>query len=217
MNNPVRCLLLTVLVVSTGCAVRAPPESVTASDTVTDGGAESPVEQTVPDRAYRRHDDPATTPTPPPASPRSDVNVTVVQRQVVTELDDLRRGLAPAVFEDPRLSAFARKKSYHMAANDYVGHQPPDGDRTLKWLKDAGYECGAFGETLLQTAWKAPIEELDGQTITTESGLAQEVVAGLADSPPHKQLLLSARYHTTGVGIYVTEDGTVYATILLCS
>lgn len=167
--------------------------------------------------AYDQPDENVETPTAIASGPREDIAVTAVQRLVVSELNALRGRDTPTVFEDPRLSGVAQRKSIHMAKHGYFGHERPDGGDTLDWVGGTGYDCVNFGETLLKTYWKQPLTGLNGTKIQNESTLADHIVTSLARSPSHRAILVDSEYRTTGVGLYVTDDGTVYVTILMCN
>ena len=204
-------LILAVAVLTAGCAVRPPAEP--------SGGAGVTVvstnETTTP--AYGQSGEEVTTPTAIPQSDRDDVDVREIQRLLVPTLNDYRSGVAPPVFEDKRLSRIARKKSHHMATHDYVRHERPGGGDTTDWLDETDYACLSFGETLLKTHWNQSLYSLDGRKIADEGRMAAHIIELFDNSASHRTALLDATYRTVGVGVYVTADGAVYVTILLCN
>lgn len=199
-------ILLVVMVMSAGCSVR-PPGDV---ESHTPGGTPQVSRVSEPNDAV-------VTPTPPSRGPREDIDVARLQRLLLAELNEFRAPRASPVLEDPRLSLVARNKSHHMATEGYFGHEGPDGKDVSDRLNEAEFSCLKETDTLLRTYWKTPIRGLSGGTLTNESSLAEYVVASFANSPPNREILVDSAYDIVGIGVYVTENGTVYVTFLFCN
>lgn len=202
-----RWVAVLVLLVA-GCSVRPPAEvktvgSIDVNTTNLPAAQDNPPEE-------------ITTPTPAPTGPRDSIDIPLVQRLVVSELNKHRSDRLTTVLEDQRLSIIAGRKSYEMATEGYFAHERPDGGDMSDRLKKAGFQCGELSEILLKTYWNRTLQSLDGGSITDESTLAAEIIDGFADSPAHQQAMLGPEYGTVGVGIYITESGVVYVTLVLC-
>lgn len=207
-------LVAALVIVLAGCAVRPPPGPPSTEEPVnfsTNDSGEATINS-----GYKQPGEQVTTATPIPRSPREDIDVRKVQRLVVTKLNRFRAGVDQPVFEDRRLSTIAQRKSYHMAKNGYFSHERPDGGKTGDWITAAEYTCLEYAENILKTHWKSPLKSLDGGNITSESQLASHVISTFDRSPPHRTAMLDGKFETVGIGVYVTDDGTVYVTMLLC-
>lgn len=104
-----------------------------------------------------------------------------------------------------RVRLIARIHSKDMADRDYFDHKNPEGKGSRE--RHAEYDgCDSTNENIARFMISA-----DG---TAE--IAKEIVDGWADSPGHYSVLVSKRPHVTGVGVYVTTDGIIYATQNFC-
>lgn len=175
-----------------------------------------------PTPAHQQPDSRPETPvTVPERSPREDINVTLAEQSLLDRLDEYRASLdLDELRADPRLSRIARQKSYDMGTRGYFGHDDPEtgGDGVGQRLARYDYACAEAAELISKTAWKTPLGTTgeDPVTLTTEEQLADHVLTGLDGSDPHQRELRQANRTTVGVGMYVTGDGTVYTTVILC-
>ena len=125
--------------------------------------------------------------------------VSVLEDRVFALTNEERHneGLAPLTL-DPGISTIARRHSANMAyrrfSHDLQGKGP--GERALA----AGYPC-EFGENIFKLHKRRNIEMT-----------AIALVDGWMESPSHRRNILRPNATNIGVGIYVTEDNTVYAT-----
>jgi uncharacterized protein YkwD len=174
-----------------------------------------------PTPAYEQPDTRPTTPEAlPDKSPRDDINVTRAEQSILETLEEYRRAASlDTLTRDPRLSRIARQKSADMAKQGYFDHEDPEGGNGLgRRLATYDYACAGAAELLSKSAWNALLSGPDGDThnLTAESRLAAHIIDGLDDSEPHRHHLRRENVTTVGVGMYVTADGTVYTTIILC-
>ncbi|MFC6716820.1 CAP domain-containing protein [Natrialbaceae archaeon GCM10025810] len=122
---------------------------------------------------------------------------------------------------DTELRDVARDHSADMAERDYFAHDDPEGNDFSDRYADAGYRCSVNGytggENLAQTWYDRPVETDSG---TVEHDTERELADGLVDqwmnSPGHRDNLLGSQWENEGIGVYVTDDGKVYATQNFC-
>ncbi|MFB6177058.1 MAG: CAP domain-containing protein [Halobaculum sp.] len=210
-----------LLLISAGC-VGGQQEVVVESENA--GGFEPAPNATFasPTPAYEQPDSRPETPVAiPQRSPRDDINVTLAEQSFIDRLEAYRSDLGLDEFrEDPRLSRIARQKAYDMGTRGYFGHEDPEtgGNGIGRRLARYDYACAEAAELISKTAWKTPLAGSgDGPiNLTTEQQLADHVLSGLDDSEPHREELRQANRTTVGVGMYVTAEGEVYTTVILC-
>lgn len=140
-------------------------------------------------------------------------NISYTKLQTHQRINDERtpRGENALAWND-ELSEVAREHSEDMAQRDFFAHQNPDGEEP--WDRAA---CNA-GENIAQTYVNQRVERSDGSTfrISDEDELAESLTEQWMNSPGHRENILRSRWDLSGVGIYITEDDTVYATQLFC-
>ena len=111
---------------------------------------------------------------------------------VVCEVNRVRdaRGL-DALRRDGKLERAGEAHARDMVRRGYFSHVTPEGETVSDRLRDAGYLGGRtpwrVGETL---AWGR--RRLSTPAATVDAWMA---------SPPHRRILLSARYREIGVGV----------------
>ncbi|SEH16540.1 Cysteine-rich secretory protein family protein [Natronorubrum sediminis] len=150
------------------------------------------------------------------------------------DIDDVEQAIHDAVNEeraaagvdelefDDELRDVAYVHSEDMVERNYFAHEDPDGDRFLDRYEDAGYECSVNGylggENLAQTWFDTPVATDDRGTVHYED--EQELGEGVVDqwlgSSGHEANLLAEHWENQGIGVYVTDDGQVYATQNFC-
>lgn len=115
-----------------------------------------------------------------------------LEAQVLRELNRVRaaRGLRPLRPADP-LRAAAASHSRAMLRTGFFDHDSPDGtsfaDRLRRFYPDRGWERWSVGETLLAGS---------------EGTGARAVVGAWLDSPPHREIILSASWREAGIGAF---------------
>jgi uncharacterized protein YkwD len=148
-----------------------------------------------------------------------------VERLVREEVRDSRAGAGVGdVTTDPALSDIARQHSADMAAAGYVGHDGPDGQSVNQRYANVGDRCAAAdgsgfggGEVVLQTHYGQDVQVGDGvERYDTPAGLATGIVDALLRSDSRRTVLLDRGWSAIGVGVTVTPDGAVYATLNFC-
>jgi len=147
------------------------------------------------------------------------VNSTAVERLVHQEVNERRaeRGLEPLEW-NPTVASVSRAHSKDMADREYFAHTNPDGEGPFDRYQAVDSGCRAYGENIAMT-WA-------GRRVETESGgvdryesdeeLAEGLVNQWMNSTGHRENMLRENWDSGGVGVYVTEDGQVFATHNFC-
>lgn len=156
----------------------------------------------------------------------SDLNTSLVERLVVERANELRANasLDPVAYSS-RLSEPARNHSANMSDSFYLGHVEPDGsgveDRYIDdcaALRD-GREEFRYSENVAtvwyKTVYRSPANR--SVLLVTEEGVADALVAEWTNSTTHRRNLLGGAWNTTGVGVVVDENGTVFGTQTFCT
>ncbi|WIV67884.1 CAP domain-containing protein [Natrialbaceae archaeon AArc-T1-2] len=147
------------------------------------------------------------------------VSSAAVEDYVHHEVNDRRaeRGLDPIEW-DGTIASVSRAHSADMHERAYFEHTNPDGEDPMDRFTDVAGYCRAYGENIAMTHLERPIAQPDGGTTRHET--PEQLAAGLVDqwmnSPPHREAILEASWDRGGVGIYLTEDGQVFATHNFC-
>ncbi len=94
---------------------------------------------------------------------------------------------APPVSVDVRLVASARLHSEDMALHHFMGHDGSDGSAFWERIQAAGYPSPG------------------GETVGAGHSSPEMIVDGWMNSPPHRAILLDARYTHVGIG-YAPSD-----------
>jgi uncharacterized protein YkwD len=97
-----------------------------------------------------------------------------------------------AVLLDRRLAAAARAHALDMIAHDYFAHQMPGGPSAFDFIARTGVSYGFAGETL-------------ALNVSPDA-----VTAKLLDDPPHRSIMLDARYRRVGISAVSTPSGELY-------
>ncbi|WP_435159408.1 CAP domain-containing protein [Haladaptatus sp. DFWS20] len=210
-TQPPETTTTTTTTPETTTTTTTPPETTTTTTTTT------PPETTTTSTTQ-----PTTTPSEPNGFDRSEVERYI--HQFVNE-ERTSRGL-DAISFDTELRDIARSHSEDMATRGYFSHTSPEGENFADRYDQAGYTCraptsdGSYltgGENIAQTWYDTPINNGDGTVrYTTERELARGIVDQWMNSQGHRENILTDAWQNEGVGIYVTEDGKVYATQNFC-
>lgn len=124
---------------------------------------------------------------------------------------------------DGTVASVARAHSYDMADQEYFDHTNPDGQEPMDRFTDVDEYCQGYGENIALTYIDRPVENTDtGET--SEHQTAEQLATGLVDqwmnSTSHREAILEEdgvpEWDRGGVGIYVTDDGEVYASHNFC-
>ncbi|GAB3669465.1 CAP domain-containing protein [Halopiger thermotolerans] len=186
---------------------------------------------------------PSPSPEPPPAGDR-DPNVTdpddsgvssyetevemidsaTVEDFVHAEVNERRaeHGLAPLAW-DGTIASVARAHSYDMAQREYFAHTNPDGEGPYDRFTDVGDYCRAYGENIALTWVGRPVERPGGGGVVeyrTAERLATGLVNQWMNSTAHREAILEENvdhgWDRGGVGVYIADDGAVYASHNFC-
>jgi len=160
-------------------------------------------------------------------TPLSELDRGRVEQLVHERINDRRaeRGLDSLAFDDD-LREIARYHSRDMAENDYFSHESPSGETRSDRYEKFDYDCRAptgdgtyytGGENIAYTYYDTEVNT-DWGTVryTTADELAAGIVKGWMNSEGHRENILTAAWNNEGVGIYVTDEGKVYATQNFC-
>lgn len=166
------------------------------------------------------------------AHPSDRINNSLVEDHFIEYLNNERRerGLQP-VQERTVLTEMGKEQARDMALNDSYSHTNSDGQSIKDRYEERGLlpECrlpidgedrhykGA--ENIAQSGvfveynpyWTDGIREN-----TNEKQLAYDLVRQWMASPSHRKAMLVYSAESAGLGIYITETGTVYAALELC-
>ena len=104
---------------------------------------------------------------------------------------------------DAGIATIARDHSKNMATTGFFSHADPAGNDVVDRYDAASYSYTMAGENIAKRYPKA------GQGSTS---IAEDIVEGLIDSPPHRENILDSSFSAEGFGIYQDDDGTLYAT-----
>lgn len=107
---------------------------------------------------------------------------------------------------DDEIASTARTYSHDMGERDYFSHVSPEGESPADRLDEYPSECSAVGENLalVGTRGAADADEI-----------AERVVQGWMNSEGHRENILTARWDSQGIGVYIDGD-RVYATQNFC-
>lgn len=158
-------------------------------------------------------------PTPPDAR--------AVSRQAHAAVNERRQAYDQDTVDwDPRLYEIARDYSQRMARQGFFGHRDPDGDNFADRYREADYHCSidvsdtrvATGaENLARTYWGREVSTEEGAvTYETAKELGRGIVSQWMHSATHRRNILRNFWKNEAVGVYITGNGTVYATQNFC-
>ncbi|SEV80998.1 CAP domain-containing protein [Natrinema salifodinae] len=174
--------------------------------------------------------DPATTDPDDPGNSSYETDVEVVRSPTVedfvhAEVNERRteRGLDPIGW-DGTVASVARAHSHDMAQRDYFAHRNPDGEGPYDRFQGVDDYCHAYGENIAMTWVDRPVERPGGGgdpvRYRTGEALATGLVNQWMNSTEHRQAILeegeTPAWDRAGVGVYIAEDGSVYAAQNFC-
>jgi len=148
-------------------------------------------------------------------------NATAIEHRIYAYINAERvvYGQEPLVY-NPELAQIARNWSRWRTQVDTDGHNTASGigprDRTVM----AGYECNrSLGENSLAHPTMQRLRVYNSSRflfLDTPDKIARYVTQEFMSSPGHRWGMLSPRNDVIGVGVYVTENDTVYVTEMFC-
>lgn len=199
-----------------GDVVPAPPSPEGGNGTETPPPNETPTDRS--DAESERAGDPGAT------SYETDDGTTVesaaVERAVRERVNEIREEQgAGTLANDEAVASVSRAHSADMHARGYVSHVTPEGDGPFDRYRDRedGDRCRAYGENIAVTYLDRSVQTDDGvERYGTAEEVAEGLVKGWMNSEGHRENLLRAGWTHDGVGVYLADDGTVYATHNFC-
>ena len=148
------------------------------------------------------------------------IDAAAVEAGVHERVNDRRtaEGLDPIAW-DETVADVARAHSVDMADRGYFAHETPAGDGPLdRFQMEADY-CRGYGENIAMTWVGTEVRQPDGSGVDRYDS-TDELVEGLVEqwlaSPPHREAMFEPAWDRGGVGVYVTDDGQVFATHNFC-
>ncbi len=126
-------------------------------------------------------------------------------------------GLEPIEW-DGTVASVSRAHSVDMADRSYFNHTNPDGENPMDRFNDVGGYCRSYGENIAMTWVDRKVRHPDGSTTKYETpeALAEGLVEQWMNSPPHRRAILEESWDRGGVGVYLADDGQVFATHNFC-
>lgn len=104
------------------------------------------------------------------------------------------------------LAKIARYHSRNMAKEGFFAHNDPEGRSSGDRVDYFGYPDASISENLAR--WRMPSD------VASPAEIAEEIVSGWKDSPPHRSALLATTKIVAGVGSYVMKGGQMFTTAL---
>ncbi|EGJ48399.1 SCP-like extracellular [Desulfocurvibacter africanus subsp. africanus str. Walvis Bay] len=175
----------------------------------------------------------ATAATPPGS--QAPVNLKAVADAVHKRINQIRaeHGLK-TLTHTKELAAIALSHSQDMARRNYFSHNSPEGRTPSDRADKYGYDCRVpvggnryqgIGENIFQiTAYKNIRRTMRGgqqvseeYTWFTPEEMAEKIVTGWMNSPPHRAIILNRHFSRDGLGLaYAPDTKTVYITHNFC-
>lgn len=151
---------------------------------------------------------------------RENISSNAVEDHVHEKVNERRaeHGLEPIEW-DGTIASVSRAHSADMNEREYFAHENPDGENPWDRFEDVGSYCQGYGENIA-TNWAGQNVERpsDGEVVQyhTAEELAEGLVEQWMNSPPHREAILTEGWDRGGVGVYITDDGEVFATHNFC-
>ena len=142
-----------------------------------------------------------------PASEHPDMDGVLLENLIFERVNEKRveEGKDPFVHSE-RVRLIARIHSNDMADRDFFDHTNPDGNGSSE--RHERYEgCKITNENIAM--WENP-------PTSNESELARKIVNGWANSSGHKENMYTSYDKVSAVGVYVTENRSLYVTQNFC-
>lgn len=148
-------------------------------------------------------------------------NATIIERRIYAYINAERvaYGQEPLVY-NPELAQIARNWSRWRTQVENNGHVTSGGIGPWDRAINAGYECdGALGENAVTRPAMQRLRVHNSSRfhyLDTPDKIAKHITTEFMSSPGHRWGMLSPRNDVAGVGVYVTENDTVYVTEMFC-
>jgi uncharacterized protein YkwD len=125
---------------------------------------------------------------------------------------------------DGTVASVSRAHSADMGQEEYFSHTNLEDEQPYDRFNDVDDYCRGYGENIAMTWVDRPVEQPDGEDAVrhqTAEGLAEGLVEQWMNSTPHREAILEENVSTSwdrgGVGVYITDDGQVFATHNFCT
>ena len=148
-----------------------------------------------------------------------------VEDFVHAEVNDRRaeHGLEPLEW-DGTVASVSRAHSVDMAEREYFDHANLEGEGPYDRFTAVDDYCQGYGENIALTWLDRSVERPGDEDEVVEYQTAEALATGLVEqwmnSTPHREAILdehaSHGWDRGGVGIYIDDDGAVYATHNFC-
>jgi uncharacterized protein YkwD len=142
-----------------------------------------------------------------------------VEQLVHERINEIRTGNGTAALDrNATVASVARAHSEDMHARDYFDHVNPDGEAPWDRYDDvAGGTCTAYGENIAYNWLDRRVQTEDGiERYETSEDVAAAIVEQWMESSGHRRNVLSDRWTSEGIGVYVAADGQIFVTQNFC-
>lgn len=143
-------------------------------------------------------------------------NETRVEQRVFAFVNEKRNQRNMANYEyNSRAAKAAREHAEDMAEKGYFSHTSLSGE-----TQQERYAFCDGGENAAKTHIREEIQQADGDIVSyqNETELARGIVEQWMHSDPHRERGIYGKWwESAGVGVAITENGTVYAVMGFCS
>jgi len=159
----------------------------------------------------------AATAAPTTAAPSDGPTGRLVRQAFVEKLNSFRsaNGRAEVSVSTP-LTKASVSHAEDMAARGYFDHASPSGETVEDRLQAEGRQCSRPGENIAQTWWRESLRGAGPDYIDSDEALAEALLVQWKNSPGHREIMLQAGATDVGLGIGLTEEDKVYATMVIC-
>lgn len=149
-----------------------------------------------------------------------------VEDFVHVKINEVRdeHGLDPLEW-DGTIASVSRAHSADMHHRDYFAHENPDGEEPMDRFQDVSNYCMGYGENLAENVADQRVENSHGEVVRyrTPEELADGLVEQWMNSPDHRAAIVEdgeefeeLSWDRAGVGVYLSEEGRVYAAQNFC-
>ena len=156
----------------------------------------------------------ATTPTPRPMDPIDATHgpewneAATIERTVFERVNEARRTRDLEEYaRDVELAYMAKAHCQDMAQRDYFAHESPDGEGVNDRMRAYGLDSTYFSVT--ENLVKFHIND-----DATKASVAERMIQLWKESDPHWETITGTINDRAGVGVYITEERTLYGAIV---
>jgi uncharacterized protein YkwD len=141
-----------------------------------------------------------------------------IREQFYARLNEHRSEIPRAtVSHDLTLHKAARLHSEDMAAKGYFAHESPDGDDFQDRVRRVGGQCTRGGENIASAWWRQQMTAGAGPDyLDSPADVARNLFLQWLNSPDHREIMEMRGVADVGLGVAMSDDGEIYATIVIC-